>query len=157
VDARFGATLLVVILVAVAVGLVAAQTQAKSPQTQAAAPAPTAVLTAPAGLVEIIPRPPAGGAPAGCGGQTSQSIFCPVVITIRAGQSVTWGNLDAVTHSVTADDGSFTSPVLTSSQGRTIQQVQRDQVWAHVFKKPGRYTYSDYLHPDMQGTVVVKP
>jgi plastocyanin len=61
------------------------------------------------------------------------------------GQSVTWHFDDAgVPHTVTAGDGSFDSPVMTSG------------TFTHRFDKAGSYDYICTIHPtQMKGTIVV--
>ncbi len=66
-------------------------------------------------------------------------------ITVDAGQSVTWANVDAVTHTVTADDGSWDSGEIPGGKSFTV-----------TFAKPGTYRYHCRIHPAMQGVVVVR-
>jgi len=65
-------------------------------------------------------------------------------ITIRAGESVTWTNSDRMPHTVTANDGSFSSKAL--NPGDTFTQK---------FDKPGKYTYYCQYHPMMKAEVIV--
>ena len=69
----------------------------------------------------------------------------PSRIEIPAGTTVQWKNNDPLMHTVTASDGSFTSP-----------QFGLDATWRHTFTTPGTYTYYCTLHPNMKATVVVK-
>ena len=71
--------------------------------------------------------------------------FVPAVLTIAAGQTVTFTNADDDAHTVTAYDGTFDSKGLDSNG-----------VWRHTFAKPGVYKYFCQLHPFMRGTIVVK-
>jgi plastocyanin len=71
--------------------------------------------------------------------------FTPREIRIRTGESVTWVNRDPLEHTVTADDGSWTSPLLGEG-GR----------YRRVFSAPGRYTYHCTPHPQMTGVVIVE-
>jgi len=71
--------------------------------------------------------------------------YVPSRIEIPAGTTVQWKNNDPLMHTVTATDGSFTSP-----------QFGLDTTWRHTFTKPGTYTYYCTLHPNMKATVVVK-
>jgi plastocyanin len=76
--------------------------------------------------------------------------FEPKTVTIKAGSEVTWENKEG-THTVTADDGSWTSPALFG--GKT---------YSHKFDKPGKYPYYCSLHGgkgghDMSGVVDVTP
>jgi plastocyanin len=72
--------------------------------------------------------------------------FSPNPITIAPGSTVIWTNQDVVTHTVTADDGSW--GLSTLGQGGT---------YSHVFTSPGSYTYHCAIHLYMMGTVVVTP
>ena len=56
---------------------------------------------------------------------------------------MTWSNSDTVTHTVTADDGSFASGL-----------VKKATSWAHTFATPGTFTYFCEIHPEMTGTVI---
>lgn len=70
--------------------------------------------------------------------------FKPATISIAPGTRVVWTQKDDDPHTVTADDGSFDSKGL--GQGDT---------YAHVFTKPGRYSYHCSAHPFMKGVVIV--
>jgi plastocyanin len=70
----------------------------------------------------------------------------PNPITVAPGSTVTWTNLDGVTHVVTADDGSWGSGTLEEGNS-----------YSHVFTSPGTHTYHCAIHPFMKGTVVVTP
>ncbi len=68
-------------------------------------------------------------------------------ITVAPGTKVTWANRDDIPHTVT-DAGTprgFKSPALDTGE-----------TFSHVFTAPGTYHYFCSLHPQMQGTVVVK-
>ena len=71
--------------------------------------------------------------------------FQPSTITVTAGETVTWANAGATTHTVTADDGSFDSGSLDPGNR-----------FANLFDKPGTYTYHCSIHSSMHGTVIVK-
>lgn len=71
--------------------------------------------------------------------------FFPQMLTVVAGQTVTFINADDDAHTVTATDGSFDSKGLDTSG-----------VWRHTFAKPGVYPYFCELHPFMKGKIVVK-
>lgn len=71
--------------------------------------------------------------------------FTPREVRIRAGGSVTWVNRDPLEHTVTADDGSWTSPLLGEG-GR----------YRRAFPRPGRYTFHCTPHPQMTGVVIVE-
>jgi plastocyanin len=65
-------------------------------------------------------------------------------ITIKAGESVTWTNSERMPHTVTANDGSFSSSALNA--GDTFTQK---------FDKPGKYTYYCQYHPMMKAEIIV--
>ena len=71
--------------------------------------------------------------------------FDPATVTIKAGESVIWTNLDSVNHTVVADNGEFKSGDL--GQGATF---------TFKFDKAGSYPYHCGIHPSMKGTVVVQ-
>jgi|ERR1700680_1772639 len=71
--------------------------------------------------------------------------FKAATITVTAGTTVVWKNLDDDPHTVTAVDGSFDSKGL--AQGDTF---------THLFSKPGKYSYYCKVHPMMRGTIIVK-
>ncbi|MBV8490230.1 MAG: cupredoxin domain-containing protein [Candidatus Eremiobacteraeota bacterium] len=70
--------------------------------------------------------------------------YSPKTVDVATGKSVVWTNKDGLTHTVSADDGSFDS-------GFLYQNVK----WRHAFKKPGKYRYHCKIHPFMTGTIVV--
>jgi len=72
------------------------------------------------------------------------SSFDPETITISAGQTVRWTNLDTVAHTVKGTGTSFGSPSL--AQGGSYE---------FLFTDPGTYEYYCSIHPSMRGTVVV--
>jgi plastocyanin len=98
--------------------------------------------------------PPAEIAPADSGATPTGPVaragmrnlaFVPGTIEIQAGTTVEWTNNDPLSHSVTADDGSFSSGLIGSGNK-----------WRHTFATPGTYTYHCTPHPFMKGTVVVR-
>jgi len=71
--------------------------------------------------------------------------FSPMAVTVPAGASVTWKNLDGEPHTVTSVDGLFRSGAL--DQGETF---------TFKFAKPGVYRYLCSIHPRMTASVTVK-
>lgn len=71
--------------------------------------------------------------------------FSPQTLTIAAGQTITFTNLDDDAHTVTATDGTFDSKGLDTNA-----------VWHRTFSKAGVYRYFCELHPFMRGTIIVK-
>ncbi|MGH9467006.1 MAG: multicopper oxidase domain-containing protein [Terriglobales bacterium] len=93
----------------------------------------------------------------------TDSSFVPPVITITAGQAVTWSNTSSALHTVVDDStralnpgdvalpigaDAFASPFLLSGQ-----------TYTHVFTTPGVYRYvcTQHEHNGMIGTVIVNP
>ena len=74
----------------------------------------------------------------------SNFAFSPGSVTIAPGDTVTWTNNDGVTHTVTADDGTWESAGLVNGQTYTRQ-----------FNATGDYAYHCSPHPSMTGTVHV--
>lgn len=132
-DIRFGLGLLGVIILAVVVGLIAAQSQSRT----AAAPAPTSVP-------RPIPTPLANHVNIVSDPANSAGFFVPTSLTVQVGHPVTFVNDDSASHSVVADNGAFNSGVLTAGETFT---------WTP--KKPGRYEYADFLVPGMHGALEV--
>jgi plastocyanin len=72
--------------------------------------------------------------------------YDPASITIKVGTTVTWTNNDTASHTVTADDGSWTSDNLAN--GAT---------YSHTFDKAGTYPYHCNFHSGMKATIIVQP
>jgi plastocyanin len=128
--------LLAVMLLAAAIGVIAAHSQS---QTVAAPAAQSTAAFAPlphSGTVYML-----GGGSSGSGAG-----YAPATLTVRVGQKVTWVNRDNSGHTATADDGAFNSDVLNPGQR-----------YSWVPKRPGSYPYSDYNQSNLQGTIVVNP
>jgi plastocyanin len=71
--------------------------------------------------------------------------FSPASLTVKVGDAVTWTNNDSTTHTVTADDGSFSSG-----------DVAPGATFSFTFKKAGSFGYHCSIHPSMTATVVVQ-
>lgn len=129
----------------------------KRPADATPQPAPTAVPEAPtsesvpdSSRVETPPRTKAVAnqrrkAPRTVNARITGLAYVPSRIEIETGSTVQWKNNDPLVHTVTATDGSFTSP-----------QFGLDATWRHTFTKPGTYNIYCVLHPTMKATVVVK-
>lgn len=72
--------------------------------------------------------------------------FTPKTITVSAGTTVTWTNLDSADHTVTSESGDELDSGLMS-QGDT---------YSKTFDSAGTYDYYCTLHPYMTGTVLVE-
>ena len=71
--------------------------------------------------------------------------FSPPMLTITAGDTVTWTNEDQVVHTATSATGAFDSGDL--AQGASF---------SFTFTTPGTYAYVCSPHPDMTGQIVVQ-
>jgi len=71
--------------------------------------------------------------------------YGPAELAVPIGARVTWTNHDEETHTVTSATGAF------SSSG-----LNRDETFAQIFTRPGRYAYFCALHPQMKAVVVVR-
>lgn len=72
-------------------------------------------------------------------------MFAPTSMTITAGTTVHWKNLDPEPHTIRSVDATFKSDAL-----------DQDDTFAYKFDKPGTYRYVCSIHPQMMGTIVVK-
>ena len=70
--------------------------------------------------------------------------FVPATVRVRVGRAVLWKNNDQFAHTVTAADGSWTSPLI--EPGKTYRRV---------FEAPGTYAITCTPHPFMKSTVEV--
>jgi plastocyanin len=88
-----------------------------------------------------------GGVPPGATlVQIYHMAFRPRIVTVTAGQTVTWRFEDAqVVHNVDSPTGGFKSPDRDSG------------TWSHTFSTPGTYSYFCSIHTYMTGAVVVLP
>lgn len=74
----------------------------------------------------------------------STFMFMPMQLTVRAGSTVTWTNLDEEAHTIVSDSGLFRSRALDTNDKFAFQ-----------FEKPGIYHFTCSFHPRMVGTVIV--
>jgi plastocyanin len=72
-------------------------------------------------------------------------MFAPNTVTVSAGATVTWTNLDDEPHTVVSDAGLFKSGGLDTNESFKYQ-----------FTTPGTYHFTCSIHPRMVGTVVVR-
>jgi plastocyanin len=77
--------------------------------------------------------------------EIKQFRFSQPALTVPVGTTVTWINQDDDAHTVTADDGRFTSTGL-----------DHGEPYSHPFTAPGTYAYHCALHPHMTARVVVQ-
>ena len=101
--------------------------------------------------------PSGGGGGGGGGGQSStvsipltdyggsqQPTFSPNVISIAAGNSVTWQNSDTVGHTTTSDTGLWNA------------SLGPGQSFTRAFPTAGTFPYTCTVHAGMSGRVVVQ-
>ena len=75
--------------------------------------------------------------------------FYPANITVPKGTTVTWINMDFVSHTVTS--GSPQSPTNVFDS----QELSRMQSFSYTFTSTGVYPYFCDTHPEMVGTITV--
>ena len=71
--------------------------------------------------------------------------FAPTPLTVKAGSTVTWTNMDDEPHAVVSDTGLFKSGGMDTNESFSFK-----------FDKPGTYHFTCSIHPRMVGTVVVQ-
>lgn len=113
--------------------------------------APTAT-TPPAPSATVAPTSAPAAAPTAISGTQGAVViqsfaFNPQTITVKAGTTITWTDMDSTAHTVTSSSGptSFDSGALTASGG----------TFKFTFSKPGTYAYHCKIHPFMTATVIV--
>jgi plastocyanin len=74
-----------------------------------------------------------------------EMVFRPLRVEIAAGATVIWTNSDAMVHTVTSDDGRWSSGA-----------IEPGATWRRRFDRPGTYTFHCTPHPFMKGVVVVR-
>jgi plastocyanin len=72
-------------------------------------------------------------------------MFTPNSVTVSAGATVTWSNLDDEPHTVVSDAGLFRSGAMDTNESFSFK-----------FDKPGTYHFTCSIHPRMVGTIVVQ-
>lgn len=92
---------------------------------------------------------PSAAQPADATISMTSEAFTPVEVHVAPGQTVVWSNPNFLTHTVTADDGSFDSGDLGTGKQFTMS-----------FDSPGTYAYYCQYHggpdgEDMSGVIVV--
>ncbi len=130
------AVLSLVIIFLLLASLVGASACAKPAPTPTPAPAPQPTP-------KTTPEPTPTTAPFEV--EISGFAFLPPTITVAAGTTVTWTNLDAARHTVTSETGLFDSGNLV-----------RNASFSHSFTDRGRFSYYCTIHPSMRGEVIVE-
>ena len=84
----------------------------------------------------------------GC--EVDNACYSPADVTINAGDTVHWMNVDTAAHTVTGG-----SPANGPSGVFDSSLVMADAVYAFTFDKTGSYDYFCMVHPWMTGTITV--
>jgi plastocyanin len=71
--------------------------------------------------------------------------FVPMSLTVQAGSTVTWANMDDEPHTVVSDTGLFRSGAIDTSESFSFK-----------FESAGSYHFTCSIHPRMVGTIVVQ-
>ena len=72
-------------------------------------------------------------------------MFQPTSVTVKAGSTVTWTNMDEEPHTVVSTGGVFRSNALDTKDSFSFK-----------FDTPGTYHFACSIHPRMVGTIVVQ-
>ncbi len=102
----------------------------------------------PAGPTTHVVDMPAGTSVPGC--EEDNACYTPQDITINAGDTVEWVNVDTAAHTVTGG-----SPADGPSGVFDSSLVMADAVYAFTFNDSGNYDYFCMVHPWMVGSVTV--
>ncbi|UTY62151.1 MAG: plastocyanin/azurin family copper-binding protein [Marine Group I thaumarchaeote] len=121
---------------------------AKAAAAAAAEKAAAAAAAAAAGPETHIVETAMGSGAPGC--ETSNACYLPQDITINAGDTVTWDNVDNAAHTVTGG-----SPANGPSGVFDSSLLMAKGVFSHTFDDAGYYDYFCMVHPWMIGSVTV--
>ena len=72
-------------------------------------------------------------------------MFMPMSLTVSAGSTVTWANMDDEPHTVVSNTGLFRSAAMDTNESFSFK-----------FEQPGTYHFTCSIHPRMAGTIVVQ-
>jgi plastocyanin len=76
--------------------------------------------------------------------QIKRAAFSPATVSIVAGDTIRWRNVDTRNHQIVSTTGTFASPVLRPNRSYSFK-----------FEVAGTYRYRDALNPSVTGTVRV--
>ncbi|MDD1663101.1 MAG: cupredoxin family copper-binding protein [Methanomicrobiales archaeon] len=77
--------------------------------------------------------------------------FSPASVTVPKGTTVTWTNMDAVSHTIVNDGTSK----FVIGQEFTSNPIGKGQTFSFTFNEAGTYPYHCSIHPSMKGTITV--
>lgn len=100
--------------------------------------------TAPLFAVIILPAVAQNSSAAGV--SIDNFTFKPAKLTVKAGTTVTWTNRDDIPHGIASANNAF----------KRSNALDTDDSFSFTFTTPGTYQYFCYLHPHMEGTIVVE-
>jgi plastocyanin len=72
-------------------------------------------------------------------------MFMPDALTVKAGSTVTWANMDDEAHTVVSNTGLFRSAAMDTNESFSFK-----------FDQPGTYHFTCSIHPRMVGTIIVQ-
>ena len=125
----------------------AAAAKAADAAAKAAAEAEAAAMAAAGPETHIVETAMGSGAP-GC--ETSNACYLPEDITINAGDTVKWDNVDTAAHTVTGG-----SPADGPSGAFDSSLLMAGMPYSFTFDDAGYYDYFCMVHPWMVGSVTV--
>jgi len=97
--------------------------------------------------------------------EIKQNAFHPAEIIVQPGTTVTWYNMDSISHTITSgnrDEGNIArlcypwqelvnNKIIAFDSGT----LRPDQKYIITFEDPGEFPYFSRFHPDMAGKVIV--
>jgi len=122
--------------------------QAAADKAAAQAAADKAAAEAAAAPKTVIVDIPVGTAVPGC--ETTDECFSPARVSINAGDTVEWANIDTAAHTVTGG-----SPAMGPSGVFDSSLLMASANYAFTFDEAGSYDYFCMVHPWMVGSVSV--
>jgi plastocyanin len=72
--------------------------------------------------------------------------FTPSTMTVKAGTTVAWTNLDSAPHTIVSDSGGEISS----------ETLSNGQSYTHTFNTQGTFKYHCGIHSSMKGTIIVE-
>jgi len=101
------------------------------------------------------PPPPPGPAPIAV--SIEDFSYAPDSIVVSAGTPIQWSNGGTYAHTVTSDNGVFTSTDLAGPGVDTYGNPTAGATYSRTFATAGAFPYHCTHHPTMKGKVIVNP